>query len=118
MAAVEPERILEIVETFARCLIARVDKPAIGLKQDGRPALDSSIDESLAHYLAEYDKVYTKWYKTLDEMKIQQITYSNEELAAFKAKAGKPLWDAWVADMTAKGIPAQELLDTVQSKLN
>ncbi len=88
------------------------------LPDDLKAALDTSIDESLAHYLAEYDKVYDKWYKTLDEMKIQQITYSDEELAAFKAKAGKPLWDAWVADMTAQGIPAQELLDTVQSKLN
>ncbi|QTK80385.1 hypothetical protein AT6N2_C2837 [Agrobacterium tumefaciens] len=35
MAAIKTERILEIVETLARRLIATVDQPAIGLQQNG-----------------------------------------------------------------------------------
>ncbi|MBA5778359.1 C4-dicarboxylate TRAP transporter substrate-binding protein [Stappia sp. F7233] len=88
------------------------------LPDDYKQALDSSVKESLDHYLAEYDKVYDQWYKTLDEMKIEQVTFDKDELTAFKHKAGEPLWQAWVEEMNAKGIPGQELLDLVQSKLN
>lgn len=88
------------------------------LPDNYKEALDSSIDEAIDHYLATYKKVYDKWYPTLDEMKIEQITFEKSEIDAFKAKAGKPLWDEWVKEMSAKGLPAQELLDMVQSKLN
>ena len=36
VAAIEPERILEIVEPFAGRLVARVGDPAVGLQQRGR----------------------------------------------------------------------------------
>ncbi|GGE91063.1 C4-dicarboxylate TRAP transporter substrate-binding protein [Stappia taiwanensis] len=88
------------------------------LPENYREALDSSVDEAIDHYLATYDKVYEKWYPTLEELKIEQVTFPKDQLAAFKEKAGKPLWDAWVVEMDGKGIPGQELLDLVQSKLN
>ena len=88
------------------------------LPDNFREALDSSIEPAIDHYLATYAKVYDKWYPTLEEMDIEQVTFPKEQLDAFKEKAGKPLWDAWVAEMDAKGIPGQELLDLVQSKLN
>ncbi len=37
VAAVEPERVLKIVEPFAACLVAAVHDPALRLQQDGRP---------------------------------------------------------------------------------
>ncbi|SDT90362.1 C4-dicarboxylate TRAP transporter substrate-binding protein [Stappia sp. ES.058] len=88
------------------------------LPDNYREAFDSSIEGAIDHYLATYAKVYDKWYPTLEEMNIEQITFPKDQLDAFKAKAGQPLWDAWVAEMEAKGIPGQELLDMVQSKLN
>src|ERR1043165_3170392 len=36
VAAIEPERVLEIVEALALGFVAAVGQPAIGLKQDGR----------------------------------------------------------------------------------
>lgn len=42
---------------------------------------------------------------------MQAIEYSAEELAAFEAQAGQPVWDAWIDEMAAQGIPAQELFD-------
>src|SRR5689334_1744004 len=35
VAAIEPERVLELVEPLARMLVAAVGQPAIGLQQDG-----------------------------------------------------------------------------------
>src|SRR6478672_13098615 len=37
VAAVEPERVLKIVEPLAACLVAAVHDPAVRLQQDGRP---------------------------------------------------------------------------------
>src|SRR5260221_5002288 len=39
VAAIEPERILELVEPLARGLVAAVGEPAIGLQQDGWPKI-------------------------------------------------------------------------------
>ncbi len=35
----------------------------------------------------------------------------------FKAAAAVPARDAWIADMTAQGLPAKDLYDLVQSTL-
>ncbi len=43
MAAIETERVLEIVETLAGRLIAAVDQPAIGLQQNGRTQITVAI---------------------------------------------------------------------------
>lgn len=83
------------------------------LPDDFKKALDGAVQPAIDHYLATYAKVFDKWYPEMKKLGIEQVTYSDEELAAFKSKAGKPLWDAWVADNTAKGLPAQELLDLV-----
>ncbi len=41
------------------------------------------------------------------------ITYTPAELAEFRKLGAQPVWDKWVADMAAKGIPAKELLQLV-----
>jgi TRAP-type C4-dicarboxylate transport system substrate-binding protein len=41
------------------------------------------------------------------------IKYSDEELKKFLDTGAKPVWAAWVKTTSAKGIPAQELLDKV-----
>ncbi|MEJ8473610.1 C4-dicarboxylate TRAP transporter substrate-binding protein [Roseibium algae] len=87
------------------------------LPADMRKVLDETVPEAVDHYLETYAKVYDKWWPELKERNIIQIEYTDEDLAAFKAKAGKPIWDQWVAEQSAKGIPAQELLDLVQSNV-
>lgn len=88
------------------------------LPEEFRKALDESVPGAVDHYIATYDKVYDKWWPELETRGIQQIEFSDEDLAEFKAKAGKPIWDAWVAEQSANGIPAQELLDLVQSNID
>ena len=34
-------------------------------------------------------------------------------LKTFQEKAGKPVWDKWLAETKAKGLPAQEGLDLI-----
>ena len=42
--------------------------------------------------------------------------HEDADLAALRKAGAKPVWDAWVKDATANGLPAQELLDLVMSK--
>jgi TRAP-type C4-dicarboxylate transport system substrate-binding protein len=71
----------------------------------------------------QFYKVAKEVYRAADERNIpmfdkaglERVTYTHETLAPFIEKAGKPVWDKWVADGKAKGLPAQEALDLVLS---
>lgn len=41
------------------------------------------------------------------------ITYTPAELAEFRKIGAQPVWDKWVAEMAARGIPAKELLQLI-----
>ncbi len=49
----------------------------------------------------------------LFKRKLTFITYTPAELAEFRKLGAQPVWDKWVADMSAKGIPAKELLQLI-----
>ncbi len=87
------------------------------LSDSERAALDGSVDEAIAHYVANYGELLTKWDGILDEKGVKRVTVAEEELAAFRAAAADPIRDAWIADMTAQGLPAQELYDLVVDTL-
>jgi TRAP-type C4-dicarboxylate transport system substrate-binding protein len=42
---------------------------------------------------------------------MEKITLAPSEVERWKKVAGQPLWDSWVKEMTAKGLPAQKVLD-------
>ena len=46
----------------------------------------------------------------LFKRKLAFITYTPAELAEFRKVGAQPVWDKWVADVTAKGAPGKELL--------
>ena len=61
-------------------------------------------------------------YKTADAKNLpafraamQEIRYTAAELAEFRKIGAKPVWDAWLAEASAAGVPAQELLDLILS---
>ena len=79
-----------------------------------REALLSSVDEALDYYIENYNtKTMSAWGPALDERGIERITYSEEELAAFREKVAGPAAAEWIAENSAKGLPAQELYDFV-----
>ncbi|TKZ22173.1 C4-dicarboxylate ABC transporter substrate-binding protein [Shimia litoralis] len=87
------------------------------LSDSERAALDSSVDEAIAHYLANYGALLNKWDGILAEKNVTVVTLSDDELAAFRAKAADPIREAWIKDMTDIGLPAQELYDLVMDTL-
>ncbi|MEW7007467.1 MULTISPECIES: TRAP transporter substrate-binding protein DctP [unclassified Lentilitoribacter] len=79
-----------------------------------KDALLGSVDEALDHYITTYNgKTMDAWGPVLEEKGIQQVTYTADELTAFREKVAGPAAAAWVSDNAAKGLPAQELLDLV-----
>ncbi len=82
-----------------------------------RAALDSSVDEALDHYLANYGELLKKWDGILEEKGVAKVSFSDETIAEFKAKAADPAREEWIKNMEAQGIPGQELYDLVISTL-
>lgn len=88
------------------------------LSDSNKAALLGSVDESIAHYISNYEnKTMSKWNPLLDEKKIERITFSDAELAEFKEIAAAPIREQWIKDMNAKKIPAQELYDFVNNMI-
>ncbi len=92
-----------------------VNTDALDLLSDAeREALLGSVDEALAHYISNYNnKTMAKWGPTLDEKGIERITYTDDEIAAFRDAVAAPAAGAWIEENTARGLPAQELHDLV-----
>ena len=87
------------------------------LPDDQRQALDDSVDEAIAYYLENYGKLLKRWDEVLAEKGVEKVMISDDELAKFREVAAKPIHDAWIKDMSAQGLPAQELYDLVFSTL-
>ncbi len=58
------------------------------------------------------EKNLAAWHK----QGLTAIVYSDEELKKFADLGARPVWDAWVKEMSAKNIPAKELLDLVMAE--
>lgn len=87
------------------------------LSDEHRAALDGSIDEAIAYYIENYGKLLAKWDEVLAEKNVTKVKLSDEEIAAFRTTAADPIREQWIADMTAQGLPGQELYDLVMTTL-
>ncbi len=87
------------------------------LTDEERAALDGSIDEALAHYVSNYNDLLAKWDTILEEKNVARVRIADSELDKFREIAADPIREQWISDMTAQGIPAQELYDLVQTTL-
>jgi TRAP-type transport system periplasmic protein len=87
------------------------------LSDSNRAALDSSLDEAVQAYVDNYKELLLKWDSVLEEKGVKKITIPEAELAEFRRIAADPIRDKWIADMSAQGIPAQELYDVVMKTL-
>ncbi|MEL7517206.1 MAG: C4-dicarboxylate TRAP transporter substrate-binding protein [Pseudomonadota bacterium] len=87
------------------------------LSDEHRAALDSSVDEAIAHYLDNYAELLARWDGVLAEKGVQKVEISDDVIAEFRTKAADPIRNAWIKDMEAQGLPGQELYDLVVSTL-
>jgi TRAP-type C4-dicarboxylate transport system substrate-binding protein len=87
------------------------------LPEDQREALDSSVDEAIDYYLANYGELLKRWDAVLEEKGVEKVMISDEELAKFRDVAAGPIHKDWIETMSAQGLPAQELYDLVNNTL-
>ncbi len=83
------------------------------LPDEFRKALDEAVAPALQHYIDNYNQLLAKWDGILKEKNIQVVRIPDEEIARFRAIAADPIREKWIRDMSAQGIPAQELYDLV-----
>lgn len=87
------------------------------LSDEHRAALDSSVDEAIAHYLANYAALLERWDSVLEEKGVQKVELDEAVIADFRAKAADPIRTQWISDMEGQGVPGQELYDLVMKTL-
>ena len=87
------------------------------LSDENRAILDESVGEAIGHYLDNYGALLDRWAQILDEKNVTKVHIADSEIQKFRDAAAKPISDAWVAEMSARGIPAQELLDLIHGTL-
>jgi TRAP-type C4-dicarboxylate transport system substrate-binding protein len=83
-----------------------------------REALMGSIDEALDHYITHYENnTMDAWGPALEERGIEVISFDEDALAKFENSVAGPAAEAWIEDMSNRGLPAQELYDFATEKL-
>ena len=84
---------------------AQIPAPYQKLFEEARP----KVKQALVKAYGAADEKNLPLFKR----RLTFITYTPAELAKFHQAGAKPVWDAWIAEMSAKGIPARELLDLI-----
>jgi len=86
------------------------------LSDEHRAALDAAVEEAIDHYLANYAELLERWDTVLEERGVTRVVLPDSELAILAEQAA-PIHAAWIEEMTAAGLPAQELYDLVGATL-
>jgi TRAP-type C4-dicarboxylate transport system substrate-binding protein len=107
-----------IIATAPFAIIMNKDKWN-SLSPDIQKAIDSECGYDACRWLGKHysDALDDAGLKEMDEYaaktghKLIDYTLTPEELARWQEVGGRPLWDAWVKKVTAKGLPGQAVLD-------
>jgi len=83
------------------------------LSDKNKKILTDAIDAGYAALDKAYSASIDKYTPQADKQGIKKITYSEADLNAFRKAAAQPVWDQWIKEANAVGLPAQELLDLV-----
>ena len=70
-------------------------------------------DGAYAALKAAYKEADDKNLPDFQKRGLIAVTYSKEDLAKFREIAAKPVWDKWVAEVEAKGLPGKQLLQLI-----
>ena len=89
--------------------------------QTAYDALPDQYKQLLEDLKPEVKQVYKEAYEAADAKNLpmfreamEEVVYTDEQLAAFREAAGKPVWDEWVAENKDK-FDAQAVLDKTLS---
>lgn len=88
-------------------------RPYNALPEQYRALLESASREAVKQHIEIFRKDEEDGLAALKAKNLEAVSYAPEEIARFVEEGGKPIWDAWVEDMTTKGFPGRALLDYV-----
>ena len=101
------------------CPVVINTESAENLSEEHRAALFSSVDQALEHYVTFYNgATMDAWIPALRERGIAELTINEDIIGSIKDTVAGPAVDAWIAENTANGLPAQELYDLVQNMIS
>ncbi len=83
------------------------------LPPEYRKLFDEARPEFYKEAKAAYKAADEKNIPLFDKAGLERVTFTPELLKSFEEKAGRPVWDKWVTENKARGLPAQEALDLV-----
>ena len=87
-----------------------------GLSEAHRDALDEGAERALDYYLLNYQDLILKWSEVLEVFGITPVTFDAATLAQLEAGSAD-LHAAWADEVRAAGLPAADLLETINSAL-
>jgi len=91
-----------------------INKDAWAKLPDAYKALFDEVRPQIKDGLIKaYGEADAKFVPLFKKSGLEFVTYSDKDLETFRQVGGKPVWEKWVKEMSAKGIPAQELLDLI-----
>ena len=99
----------------SECPIVFNKKSWEALPQQYRDLINSLKQEVTDATVAKYVEADERNIPAFKE-KMEEIVYSDEEIARFKEVAGKPIWDKWIADNADK-FDSQALFDRMMELL-
>lgn len=79
--------------------------------------LHASVHEAMQHYLDNYAALIDRWDSILKQNNIQRVKLPGSEVRRLERMAATPIRDEWIKSMSAQGLPAQELYDTMMMAL-
>jgi TRAP-type C4-dicarboxylate transport system substrate-binding protein len=86
------------------------------LSDEHRAALDAAVEGAIDHYLANYGELLERWDAVLEERGVTRVVLDDTQLGLLAEQAA-PIHAAWIEEMNAAGLPAQELYDLVGATL-
>lgn len=114
-------KIQEVADWFTSNMSPGTSDCPVVISKTAYEALPDQYKQLLEDLKPEIKDVYKKAYADADAKNLPlfretltEVTYSDEQLDAFRKVAGKPVWDEWVAANKDK-FDAQAVLDLVMS---
>jgi TRAP-type C4-dicarboxylate transport system substrate-binding protein len=85
------------------------------LPAEYRKILEEAKPEAYSRQRTAYEEADKKSIPQFEKRKLEVIQFTPELRQKLITTAGKPVWDTWVAETEAKGLPGKEALDLVLS---
>lgn len=83
------------------------------LPAEYRQLIEDAKPVSYEASIKAFKEADEKWIPIFDKTGLERVVYTDDVLQEFRQTAARPVWDDWVKDVTAKGVPGQELLDFI-----